>query len=53
MALINVLLNIILVPRFDAVGAAVSTVICNSILLAIYYIAAQKLVFGTDRIVNQ
>lgn len=52
-ALINVLLNVLLVPKFGAVGAAASTVICNSILLAVYYIAAQKLVFGADRIVNQ
>ena len=44
-AILNIVLNLIFIPRFGAEGAAVSTVISNFFLLLIYYIAAEKLVF--------
>ena len=47
-ALINIMLNIILIPPFGAYGAAVATVLSNMILLSIYYIAAKKIVFTEE-----
>ena len=44
-ALINLALNFIFIPMYGAVGAAVSTVVSNFILLVIYYQGAQKHVF--------
>lgn len=46
-ALLNIVLNLVLIPEFGAVGAALATVASNLVLLLIYYISAQKLVFGT------
>lgn len=47
-AVLNVVLNFTLIPGFGAVGAAVATVISNLVLLVIYYVAAQCLVFAPD-----
>lgn len=47
-ALINITLNVLLIPYFGAIGAAVSTVVSNMMLLIIYYRAAQRTVFGVD-----
>ena len=44
-ALINLVLNFIFIPIYGAVGAAVSTVISNFILLMLYYYGAQQYVF--------
>ncbi len=44
----NVVLNLMLIPSFGLLGAAVTTVLSNFVLLAIYYVAAQKLVFASD-----
>lgn len=44
-ALINLVLNFIVIPIFGAVGAAVATVVSNFILLMLYYYGAQKHVF--------
>ena len=44
-ALINIVLNIILIPSFGAYGAAIATVLSNMILLSMYYTAAKKIVF--------
>lgn len=44
-AVINIILNIILIPIYGAKGAAISTVISNIILLILYYITAENKVF--------
>lgn len=44
----NVVLNLMLIPSFGLLGAAITTVVSNFLLLAIYYVAAQKLVFGSE-----
>lgn len=49
-ALFNIILNLILIPAYEAKGAAIATVISNALLLVIYYYAANKYVFsGTKR----
>lgn len=47
-ALLNILLNFVLIPYYGAIGAAVATVVSNMVLLIIYYLAAQRLVFGSE-----
>jgi O-antigen/teichoic acid export membrane protein len=47
-AIINIFLGLILIPIYGAIGAAISTVVSNLILLIIYYIAAQKIVFSLE-----
>ncbi len=47
-AVVNVILNIILIPIFDMMGAAISMIISNISLLTIYYFVAQKLVFPNE-----
>lgn len=44
-AIINLVLNFILIPLYGAVGAAVSTVVSNFILLMLYYHATETKVF--------
>jgi len=44
-ALINLVLNFIVIPIYGAVGAAVATVVSNFILLMLYYYGAEKYVF--------
>jgi len=44
-AIINVLLNVTLIPLFDLRGAAVATVVSNLLLLSLYFYGAQRLVF--------
>lgn len=44
-ALMNVVLNMLIIPKFGALGAACTTIISNVILLVFYYITAQKVVF--------
>ncbi len=44
-ALINLVLNFILIPLYGAAGAAVSTVVSNLILLMLYYYATETKVF--------
>lgn len=44
-ALINLVLNIIMIPLYGAMGAAVSTVLSNGVLLLLYYLAAKRVVF--------
>ncbi|MHB8978757.1 MAG: flippase [Trichloromonadaceae bacterium] len=46
---INVVLNIMLIPPYGAIGAAVATIISNVSLLVIYYFYAEKLVFSDFR----
>ncbi len=47
-AIINIVLNIILIPTYGIYGAAIATVISNLVLLIIYYTAAKKLVFTEE-----
>lgn len=47
-AIVNILLNFALIPSYGATGAAIATVLCNAILLAFYYLAAQKIVFALE-----
>ena len=44
-ALLNIILNLLLIPVLGANGAAISTVISNFTLLAIYYISVRLYVF--------
>ncbi|RON08592.1 polysaccharide biosynthesis protein [Pseudomonas brassicacearum] len=44
-AIINVFLNLLLIPRFDLHGAAAATVVSNLLLLSLYFYGAQRLVF--------
>lgn len=44
-AIVNVLLNLALIPRFDLQGAAVATVVSNLLLLSLYFYGARQLVF--------
>lgn len=45
-AILNVFLNLVLIPAFGVLGAALSNVISNLFLLLAYYMAAQRLVFN-------
>lgn len=45
-AIVNILLNFSLIPAYLSVGAALSTLLSNIVLLTLYYIAAQKKVFS-------
>jgi O-antigen/teichoic acid export membrane protein len=45
-AIVNIALNAWLIPFYGATGAAIATVISNFVLLAIFYITAQNLVFN-------
>ena len=47
-AVINVLLNLALIPRFDLRGAAIATVVSNFLLLSLYFYGAQRLVFKNN-----
>ncbi len=49
-ALINIVLNIILIPKYGAIGAASATVISNFTLLLLYYYASEKIVFSQEKI---
>jgi len=44
-ALINVILNLALIPRFSYVGAAIATVITEAILFAVYFYFASKYLY--------
>lgn len=48
-AVINVVLNSVLIPMFDLRGAAVATVVSNVLLLSLYFYGAQRLVFKHRR----
>jgi O-antigen/teichoic acid export membrane protein len=47
-AVINIFLNLSLIPFFGTKGAAVSSVISNMLLLVLYYNFAQKIVFKDE-----
>ncbi len=45
-AIVNVVLNFMVIPFYGALGAAVTTVISNLVLLVFYYVGARIYVFG-------
>ncbi len=45
-ALLNIVLNLFLIPKFGITGAAISTVVSNIILLLLYYYASENIVFS-------
>jgi len=47
-AVVNVLLNLLLIPVFAARGAAIATLLSELLLLALYLIAARRHVFGRE-----
>jgi O-antigen/teichoic acid export membrane protein len=47
-ALLNIILNIILIPVHGAIGAAITTVFSDIVLLLLYYTASKKYVFIND-----
>ncbi len=48
-AVMNIFLNILLIPNYEEVGAAIATVISNLILLNLYYQGANKYVFDKNK----
>jgi O-antigen/teichoic acid export membrane protein len=44
-AVLNIILNFLLIPTYQAIGAAIATVLSNAILLILYYVYAEKKVF--------
>ena len=44
-AVFNIIFNLLVIPEYGAMGAAISTVISNVLLLILYFYNAQKLVF--------
>ncbi|MEH6704700.1 MAG: oligosaccharide flippase family protein [Galbibacter orientalis] len=44
-ALFNIVCNLFIIPKYGAIGAAISTVVSNMLLLILYYYNAQKRVF--------
>lgn len=44
-ALINIILNIILIPKYNEIGAAVATIISNFVLLVLYFVIAETKIF--------
>ena len=47
-AVVNVLLNLLLIPTYAAKGAAIATVLSEITVLALYLLGARRYVFGPD-----
>ena len=47
-ALLNIVLNIIMIPVYGSVGAAIATVLSNLILLLGFFYVAQKYIFNLN-----
>ena len=47
-ALVNVALNLLLIPRYGMYGAAVATVVSEALLCLVYLYGVRKYVFGAD-----
>lgn len=45
-AILNTLLNLLLIPIYGAIGAAISSVLSNIVLLYLYYNASKNIVFN-------
>ena len=52
-ALINIALNFVFIPMYGAVGAAVTTVFSNVVLLVFYYYATETIVFKNKKIIGE
>jgi O-antigen/teichoic acid export membrane protein len=48
-ALINIILNVLLIPIYQEVGAAVATVLSNFLLMVLFHHGAKNYVFNDDR----
>lgn len=51
-AVINIMLNVVLIPMYQEVGAAIATVISNGVLLYLYSVGTNKYVFQKRKIIN-
>lgn len=51
-AILNILLNITLIPLYNTSGAAIATVLSNSVLLYLYSFGTKKYVFQKERNLN-
>ena len=47
-AIVNVLLNLLLIPLYAAKGAAVATLLSEIVLIVLYLLAVRRYVFGRD-----
>jgi O-antigen/teichoic acid export membrane protein len=47
-AVLNIILNFILIPAYQEIGAAIATLITNLVLVALYYSGSKKHVFYTN-----
>jgi len=47
-ALVNLALNLLLIPSYGMIGAATATVVSETVLLAAYLLAVRAFVFGKD-----
>ena len=47
-AVVNILLNLILIPTFSYYGAAAATLVSEAMLLSIYLLAVRRWMFGAD-----
>ena len=48
-ALVNLSLNLLIIPFYGALGAAITTVLSNLLLLIFYYLGSQKYVFFIEK----
>lgn len=51
-AVINIMLNVILIPMYQEIGAAIATVLSNGVLLYLYSVGTDKYVFQKRKIIN-
>lgn len=47
-AITNIILNLILIPMYNALGASIATLISNIILMLLYFITARQKIFHKD-----
>lgn len=51
-AILNVVLNLLVVPTYGAIGAIYTTLLSNTLLLLMYFYATEKYVFNTKKVKN-
>jgi O-antigen/teichoic acid export membrane protein len=47
-AILNLLLNMLLIPIYSVMGAAIATLLSEAALIALYLLAVRRYVFGQD-----
>lgn len=47
-AVLNIILNLVFIPFYGAMGAVIATLISNILLLLLYYLVAHRIVFKND-----